>query len=32
LVGSAVAAAKGVPVEEVEQASTATAERVFRLR
>ena len=31
LVGAAVAAAKGVPVEEVERASTATAERVFRL-
>lgn len=32
LVGEAVAAAKGVPVEEVEAASTANAERVFRLR
>jgi TatD DNase family protein len=32
LVGAAVAAAKGVAVEEVEQASTDTAERVFRLR
>lgn len=31
LVGAAVAAAKGVAVEEVERASTATAERVFRL-
>jgi TatD DNase family protein len=31
LVGAAVAAAKGIPVEEVERASTATAERVFRL-
>jgi TatD DNase family protein len=31
LVGEAVAAAKGVAVEEVERASTATAERVFRL-
>jgi TatD DNase family protein len=32
LVGEAVAAAKGVAVEEVEAASTATAERVFALR
>ena len=32
LVGAAVAAAKGVAVEEVEAASTANAERVFRLR
>jgi TatD DNase family protein len=32
LVGEAVAAAKGVPVGEVEAASTANAERVFRLR
>ena len=32
LVGAAVAAAKGVAVEEVEQASTATAEHVFRMR
>jgi len=31
LVGRAVAAAKGVAVDEVEEASTATAERVFRL-
>jgi TatD DNase family protein len=32
LVGEAVAAAKGVAVEEVEAASTANAERVFALR
>jgi TatD DNase family protein len=32
LVGKAVAAAKGVPVAEVESASTANAERVFGLR
>jgi TatD DNase family protein len=32
LVGEAVAAAKGVAVEEVEAASTANAERAFRLR
>lgn len=32
LVGEAVAAAKGVAVGEVEAASTANAERVFRLR
>ncbi len=31
LVGVAVAEAKGVPVEDVEHTSTATAERVFRL-
>jgi TatD DNase family protein len=29
LVGEAVAGAKGVPVAEVEAASTATAERIF---
>ena len=32
LVGEAVAAAKGVPVAEIEAASTANAERVFALR
>jgi TatD DNase family protein len=32
LVGAAVAGVKGVPVEEVARATTATAERLFRLR
>ena len=32
LVGEAVAAAKGVPVEVIEEASTANAERIFLLR
>ena len=32
LVGAAVAAVQGVPVEEVARATTATAERLFRLR
>ena len=32
LVGAAVAAAKGVPVDDVEAATTATAERLYRLQ
>jgi TatD DNase family protein len=32
LVGAAVAETKGLPIEEVARATTATAERIFRLR